>query len=288
MADHRVEPVRDVDRALRADARLDRTELLAAREQVAEVLGAEARALVAEPIQLDLAGEVGALQERTPQFLREVRAAEDLGLHALAPRVRQRRRQGLRVQGGDESGRGMPDRRVGAAAVEHLALVIPGRAPTVQARRAFVEEGVQPQRARVEAPDAAAIEFGEAVRRLDVGPDVVALGEPEAAIRAPAQRIGVLVRIARAETAEDHRATIRLAVAVAVREVDQLRAFDDVQPAAGLDRGELEAQGHGEPFGEAPGLVGPAIAVGILEHEDEILAVLAGLELRVGGRAGDP
>ena len=288
VADHRVEPVRDVDRALRTDARLDRAELLAAREQVAQVLGAEARALVAQAVELDLAGEVGALQQHPAQLLRQVATAEDLGLHALAPRMRQARRQRFGMQRRDEPGRGMPQRMVGAAAVEHLPLVVPGRTPAVQTRRAFVQERIEPQRPRVEAPEAAAVEFGEAVRRLDVGPDMVPLGEPEAAIRPPAQRVGVLVRVARAETAEDRRASVGFAVRIAIRQVHELGALDDVESAAGLDRGELEAERHRQTLREPPRLVRLPVAVGILEHEDEIPAMLAGLQLRVGRRARDP
>ena len=117
---------------------------------------------------------------------------------------------------------------------------------------------------------------------------MVPLGEPEAAIRPPAQRVGVLVRVARAETAEDRRASVGFAVRIAIRQVHELGALDDVESAAGLDRGELEAERHRQTLREPPRLVRLPVAVGILEHEDEIPAMLAGLQLRVGRRARDP
>ena len=117
---------------------------------------------------------------------------------------------------------------------------------------------------------------------------MVALREPEAAIRPPAERIGVLVRVARAEAAENGVAAVGLAVAVAVRQVHQLGALHDIEAAARLLGRELETQGHGQPLRETPGLIGPAIPIGILQHQDVVAAMLAGLELRVRRRAGYP
>src|SRR5262245_31610550 len=110
------------------------------------------------------------------------------------------------MQGGDESRRGVPDHKIRTTGVKDLAKVVEGHSPGVEAGRAFVEKTVQAQRARIEAPQAAAVEFHDAAGRFDVGPDVVALGEPERAVGAPTNRIDVLVSVPGAKAAQHHPA----------------------------------------------------------------------------------
>ena len=87
-----------------------------------------------------------------------------------------------------------------------------------------------------------------------------------------------------AEAAHEHRLFIGAAIAVGIAQIDEARAFAD-ENAIGA---ELQAHGHFQAFGKAIGVVGAAVAIGVLQNEDEIVGFLAGLELRVGGSADDP
>ena len=49
------------------------------------------------------------------------------------------------------------------------------------------------------------------------------------------------MRVAGAEAAQDHLAPVGLAVPVAIGEVHELGALDDIEASAGLAGGELEA-----------------------------------------------
>ena len=80
------------------------------------------------------------------------------------------------------------------------------------------------------------------------------------------------------------RRAVGLAVAVGVRQVQQVGAVGDVDAAvAGLDAG-----GNEQAVGEDGGLVGLAVAVGVFEDDDLVVGLLARLDLRIDLAARDP
>ena len=75
------------------------------------------------------------------------------------------------------------------------------------------------------------------------------------------------------------------AVAVRVLEIKQLMAGGDITTAIAVGQ---DAGGNEQAGGEHGGFVGFAIAIGVFEHNDGIRGGLAGFDLRIDFRAGDP
>ena len=218
------------------------------------------------------------------EVIGQVAAAEELGLSALAFGAGEAIAEVEGVQGGNEGGCSVPNGEVCPTGVEYLSVIVEGCAPAIESGGVFIEEAFEFERAGIEAPEAAAVELDDAGGSLDIGPDVVTLGEPEMTVRTPADRIDVLVGIASAEAAHEHSLFIGAAIAVGIAQIDEARAFAD-ENAIGA---ELQAHRHFQTFGKAIGAVGAAVAIGVLQNEDEVVGFLAGLELGVGGSADDP
>ena len=89
-----------------------------------------------------------------------------------------------------------------------------------------------------------------------------------------------LMRVADAEAAEEDAAHVGLAVAIGIAQVDELVEVADVEATVA----GLETLHHREAFGEAPRLVGLAVAVRVFEHENVVGAFRAGLRLRIRWR----
>ena len=89
--------------------------------------------------------------------------------------------------------------------------------------------------------------------------------------------------VADPETGHEYRGLVGLAVPILVREQQQAVEIADDQgnePIL-LDQG-LDALDHGQALGEAHGLIGLSIAVGVLEPQDVITRLHAGDGLRIG------
>src|SRR5205814_8714948 len=78
---------------------------------------------------------------------------------------------------------------------------------------------------------------------------------------------------------------VRLAIAIGVLEIKQLVAGGDVTSAVAVGQ---NADGNEQTVGEHGGFVGLAVAVGVFEHDDRIGGGLAGFDLRIDFRTGDP
>ena len=137
----------------------------------------------------------------------------------------------------------------------------------------------------IETPDASAVQADDTVRRLNVRVGVNGLVHVDVPVVTPAQRVQIVVRVLRAKTGEDDSFLIRLAVAVGVFEIKQLMAGSDVTTAVAVRQ---HAGGNEEALGEHGGFVGLAIAVPVLEDNDGIGGRLAGFDLRINLRTGDP
>src|SRR2546423_13814171 len=101
----------------------------------------------------------------------------------------------------------------------------------------------------------------------------------------PAQRVQIVVRVLGAETGKDDMLFVRLAIAIGVLEIKQLVAGGDVTSAVAVGQ---NAGGNEQTVGEHGGFVGLVVAVGVFEHDNGIGGGLAGFDLRIDFRAGDP
>ena len=134
------------------------------------------------------------------------------------------------------------------------------------------------------APDPGAVEGLDAIGSLDARVDVVALGEPQFSAETPVEAVDHLVRIGRAEAAENDAAGVGLVISVSVFEMEQLSALGDVETSVA----ELDAAGHEEALDEFVELVRFAVTVGILADEDVVVGLFSGFDLGIAGRTGDP
>ena len=142
----------------------------------------------------------------------------------------------------------------------------------------------EPVRARIVLPNAAAVQTSDAVRRFDVAVDVDRLVHVEPTVGTPTQRVQNMVRVFRAEAGEERSFAVGFQIAVLVGEVQQFGAIGDVRPAVA----RFDAGRNQQAVGEDVRLVGPAVAVGVFEHDDLVVGRLARLDLRIGLARGDP
>src|SRR5215216_6309517 len=92
------------------------------------------------------------------------------------------------------------------------------------------------------------------------------------------------MRIAGAESTEDDLASICAKVSVGVREVKQFGGAADIKPAVAM----LQPCWDKKAVREDSALVSAAIAFGVLKHDDFVIGLFAGLELRIDRAACDP
>ena len=283
--DDRVVPVGDVDRAVGADLDVDGPERDVTRTQhvghaLRRVPGAVVRdheahdavcaEVVGDEAPLPAVGQMAPVDDLVRAVLRlaAVQPAENR-------RLRLRRDEG---RAGKEVEHSLA---VGAVGPEVLAPVVESVPPAVDHA---VDEDPELERVGSKLPDTARVQPPHAVWSLDVTVDVDRLIEVKEAVVSPAKGVEDVVRVLGAEAGEHDAAPVGLAVAVGVREVEQLGGVRDVGTSiAGLDAGR-----HEEPVGEDRRPVRAAVAVLVLEHDDAILRHLTGLDMRVQGRRRHP
>ncbi len=287
VADDGVEPIAQIHGAIRADADIHGAERrVGAGDQAGQLRGLEAAALVLEAVQLDDAAEVAADERAALDLLRQRARADDLqrvrlraGVEDLSHRV-----VFIRLAQRDEARRAEVTRGAVAAFVEDLEVVVKSHAPAVVPGFAAIEKALQLQRARVQPPDAGFFQDGQAVRRLHTREGVQALREPQRAVRAVADGVDELVRVANAEAGEKDASLVGAAVAVRVAQMDEAVEVAHIRAA----RAGLHALHHGESFGEAGAFISDAIVVRVLQHEDEVGGLHTRQRVRVSGGAGHP
>ncbi len=169
----------------------------------------------------------------------------------------------------------------GSVGGERLAPVVENVSPRIAQTAG---EDFQLHRLGPELPDAAAVEAAHAVGRLDVAVDVDRLVEVQHSVVAPTKRVQNVVRVLGAEARQHDAADVGLAVAVGVLEVQQFGAVGHVDAAVA----RLDAGGNQQTVGKDGGLLGAAVAVGVVEHQNLIVRFLARLDLRINLAAGDP
>ena len=286
VVDDGVAPVGDVERAVGAELHVNRAEgVVRGAADVRLLLGDVARALVGDAERSHAVRAEVARHHAALPVGGEVLAADDFeagelrvaaGADALedAPRAR----VGLIHRAGQAPVDAGAARAVGHEALAELVELV---APTVHPA---LEDDLQLLRRRLEAEHAARAQAHDAVGRLDLAAGVDGLAHPEAAVRAPAERVQVVVRVLGAEAGEDDAAHVGLAVAVGVLQVQQLGALRDIHAAVA----GREAGGDEHVLGEDGGFVGFARALGVFEDDDFVVRGLAGFDLRIDLAAGDP
>ena len=286
VVDDGVAPVGDVERAVGAELHVNRAEgVVRGAADVRLLLGDVARALVGDAERSHAVRAEVARHHAALPVGGEVRAADDFEAGEL------------RVAAGTDAAEDAPGARVGlihragqapvdaraARAVGHEALaeLVELMAPTVHPA---LEDDLELLRRRLEAEHAARAQAHDAVGRLDFAAGVDGLAHPEAAVRAPTERVEIVVRVLGAEAGEDDAAHVGLAVAVGVLQVQQLGALRDIHAAVA----GREAGGDEHVLGEDGGFVGFARALGVFEDDDFVVRGLAGFDLRIDLAAGDP
>src|SRR5207248_5237805 len=114
--------------------------------------------------------------------------------------------------------------------------------------------------------------------------DIGGLVEIKHPIGTPAKRVEDVVRIFRAEAAQDDPLAVRSARAFAVGQVNQVRTVGHIGPAVA----RLDSGGNEQPLGKYGRLVGPAFAARIFENDDLVVGLLAGLDLGINFAGRDP
>ena len=118
------------------------------------------------------------------------------------------------------------------------------------------------------------------VGRFDLGVVEDRLAEQQVAVGCPDEVVQGVVRILAAESGEDVRSN-RPCRRHRCRGQTEVRFFGDVDAVVGEHEGQRDVQVVG-PDGR---LVGLAVPVGVLEDDDLVVRFLAGIDVRVGGRA---
>ena len=276
--DDRVVPVRDVDRAVRAHLHIDRAEgAVRARQQVRQLfrdVAAPARrqrkavhAIPAEVIQhkrpLPLRRPVRVLHDVQTALLRLTGAQ---AVHD-ALRARRRRKHAARE---DEIDALAPRAIAGKA----LAPAIEFKTPRIDQALA---DHLRAARLRAEFPHAAAHQPPHAIRRLHVAVDVDRLQKVQHSLRSPAHRVQQVVRVLRAEAAQQDRALVRLQIPVRILQKEHLRRVRHIQTAITRRQRRRDVQ----PVREGRRFVCLAIAIRVLQHHHEVLGLLARLDVRI-------
>ena len=306
--DDRVRPVRDIERAVGAHLQRDRSEGdVAGADDVRELLGhvaglgcvGDAEVVEAEAddaMGAEVAGDGVALPVCAEQRALDQLESAEFRIGAGADAAHQSAGAFGGREGRSREGP-MHARAVGAGGEERLSREVFLLAPGVDEalRVDFEAFGVG-----VVGEGDAGVGAHEAPRGLEVRVDVDRLVEVKSAIDAPVEGMDDVVRVFRAETAQDDASSGEETVGVRFGEVQQFGAGADVC-AAEIIRGD--ARRDEQAVGDDAGDVGLSVAVGVLEEDDLVVAggrselgsiadhlggQVFGVDLRVGVRRRDP
>ena len=165
---------------------------------------------------------------------------------------------------------------------ERLSEIVEGDAPRIARPHEVIEERIEPQFIRPEAIDSGLEKRGDPEGGFHPGLDPVPLAPPELSPRTPHEGIARLVRVPIPEAGQDHRALVRHAVTIGVTEGQQLRTLPDIHPV----RPHFHPGRDQQSFCEHPGLIRPAIVVGIPQRDHPVVTTHPRLDLRIDVRAG--
>ena len=285
--DQRVVPVEEVERAVRGEFEVDRTEVaVGGCEQVAVGLADETGAVVMLRAEAD-AEEADGVAGHEVALLRvgEVAGGDELGAGAGAGALGDELLDldlldAVRHLRGERQGPPVLARR--SVGNERLFPVVEGIAPRIGDVELLA---LQPVGLRVEAPHAAVVAAAGSVGGLHLAVEEASFEQVERARSVRAIGRDRVVRVVGVETVQDQLHAVRLAVLVVVDEQGEVRFLGDVDAL----RRDLEADRDVEVVGEDRLLVGLAVAVGVFEDDDLVVGHrVARAVRRVGRRRGDP
>ena len=272
VADQRVEPVDDVERAVRGELQVDGPEIDVGRvEERLDLFRGEARVLLDHPVLLDaLEADRVVDQEVALRLVREV-----AGTHDLAA--------GGRPDDRGEDLHPPPLRRVGRVAGDRGAEVVRAAGgvgdevltPSVEDVAPGIGEGVGDEDLEVEAVRLVAEDAGidqphRAVGCLDLAVVEHALLEVERAAGSPGEGGDRVVAVLGAEAVQDDLVAVGHVVAVRVLDEHQVRLLGHVDAAVA----EFEAGRYVQAAGEHGVVIGPAVAVTVFENHDLVVGFL--------------
>ena len=161
-------------------------------------------------------------------------------------------------------------------------------APAVELKTPGIDQPLaddfRPPRLRPELPNAATHQATHAIRRLHVRVDVDRLVEIQHPFRTPAEGVQEVVRVLRAEAAEQDRALVRLQIAVFILQKQHFGRIRHVQTAIARSQRRRDVQ----PIGKGRRFVRLAIAIGVFEHHHLVLRRLARLDVGIRRARNDP
>ena len=168
-----------------------------------------------------------------------------------------------------------------AIAGEALTPTVEFEAPRVD--QSFADD-LRPPCLRPELPHPAPHQPPYTVRRLHVRVNVDRLQKVQHPLRAPAEGVQQMVRVLRAETAQQDRALVRLQIPVRILQKQHLRRIRHIQTPITWHqrRRNVQSIGKGRRF------VRLAVAIRILQHHHLVLRRLARLDVRIGRTAHHP
>ena len=286
VADDRVVPIRDVERAVGAELRIHRTEAAAGGlEERRQIFQRKTRTVVFDPQRPDGIVDVATRDERALPCVGKVRRAHDVAVAALAtvavfPNLRGR----FVAMVHHHSGHGIDVRTVVARDDNRLAPMVEDPAPRILRLVRGTVEAIKFEQAWTQPPQPGLFERGEAPRRLNVRVDVQALAHEQLAAVTPHEGVDVLMIVAGAEPTQHHAPLVRLAVTIVVLEEQQFGAVTDIRSIAR----DFEAGGNHQPIGEHGRLVGTPVVIRVLQNKHLVVGLLARFDERINRAADNP
>ena len=290
MADDRVVPIGEVQRAIRSEPRVHWSKaLVRCGHQRLGIGEREAGAVVRHVHRPHGVVDVAGNNQPALPGVGEVRGLHDLAAAHLAPApVLPDQGRLIRPALRHESGHRINDRAVVAGEFDGLAPVGEDEAPGILRLGGAAVKAFELQPLRPESPDASLVERLHTPRRFDARKVVQPLAEPDLAARPPAKRIYVLMIVTGAEATEDDAFLVRAIVAVGVAQQAEVRTFTEV--AALRVAGHFQSGRDHQAIGEHLHFTGfdPAVTVAIIEDEHLVVGKITRLDHRIHHAADDP
>ena len=278
---HRIVPVADIHRATWPVAEIDRDEGEVGGEDEVELKLLAKVVVVFNPlVELDPVG--GLVTDFYKAPLQVVRPRSEVNKFVTAYAGVGRNPVGSRVLGRVGSIGGVEGAGKDGMAGHVLPPVVEGHAPRVGV--GIAAECCEPLRTGMETEPRAVLGADRTVGGFDLGIVENGLAEKEIAIGCPHEIVQGVVRILTPEASQDDLAMIGLVVPVGVREEDEVRFLREVDSSLAEDKGER----HFQVVCKNGRFVGLSVPVGIFQDDDLVVGFASGIEVWVGGRAGDP
>ena len=280
VADDRVVPVDDVDRAVGADLHVHRAEVpVAGVDERFFPLQGRPRTVGRDGEPLDAIRLVVADREMSPVLRRQVTTVEvrDAGVSAG---------RSDRAEAAPVSRRDLAERKMGYAAravdAVDLAPFTERDAPGIPRAHEVVEKRVHLQQARTQPEEPGLVQVGGPPRGFDARFDAVALPHVQLAAGAPGEGTDRLVAIARSESAEQNAPGVGSSIAIRVLQKQQLAMVPDVDAAVA----QFHCRRNAQALREDGRTLRDAVAVGILQHDDPVVRDIPREDVRIRRRDG--